>query len=279
MPKVAGYFFSDMAGNISVIEPEDNFQKVSKDIIFNKEISALALGVYVKVLALGKEWQLNVKGLSKILSISEAKVRNIFSELERAGYLRRIHVQDEKGKFTGFDYHVGAIPFPEEERTDTRALHSNLTKTQPWKNPTLEKSNLGETQRMDFREDIYRDIENIIETKKEDRDNKSRTQKFDFLAALTGIGVPLDIAADWMQVRKAAKAVNTKTAFDDIEREIRKSGHTAEECVRLAVVKNWRGFKASWMLNAESEEKKTLANARKARIITPDNIAEHYGTI
>lgn len=110
-------------------------------------------------------------------------------------------------------------------------------------------------------------------------DNKSRAQKFDFLAALTGIGVPDDIAADWMQVRKAAKAVNTKTAFEDIEREIRKSGHTAEECVRLAVVKNWRGFKASWMLNAESEEKKTLATARKSRIITPDNIAEHYGTI
>ena len=43
-----------MAGNISVIEPEDNFQKVSKDIIFNKEISALALGVLSRFSHLGR---------------------------------------------------------------------------------------------------------------------------------------------------------------------------------------------------------------------------------
>ena len=39
-----------MAGNITIIEPRENFQKVAKDVILNKEIDVLTLGVYVRVL-------------------------------------------------------------------------------------------------------------------------------------------------------------------------------------------------------------------------------------
>ena len=42
-----------MAGNIIIIEPHNNFQKVAKDVILNKEIDVLTLGVYVRVLCLG----------------------------------------------------------------------------------------------------------------------------------------------------------------------------------------------------------------------------------
>ena len=46
-----------MAGNITIIEPRENFQKVAKDVILNKEIDVLTLGVYVRVLCLGKKWE------------------------------------------------------------------------------------------------------------------------------------------------------------------------------------------------------------------------------
>ena len=89
-----------MAGNITIIEPRDNFQKVAKDIIFNEGIDVLTLGVYVKVLCLGKKWKLNVRGLATKLGISADKVRASLAALEKTGYLKRTRVHDEKEKFS-----------------------------------------------------------------------------------------------------------------------------------------------------------------------------------
>ena len=168
-----------MAGNIRIIEPTENYQKVSKGIIFNRDIDALTLGIYVKVLCLGKEWELNIQGLAKALNLSEAKIKTAFSLLERAGYVKRIHIKDESnGRFLGFDYHIGAVPFPEEERTDLVATHGrnepNTTKTQRMENPTAGKSNGWKSQPMENREDIYRD--NI-----KDRDNIKKRDKKEFV--------------------------------------------------------------------------------------------------
>lgn len=168
-----------MAGNIRIIEPTENYQKVSKGIIFNRDIDALTLGIYVKVLCLGKEWELNIQGLAKALNLSEAKIKTAFSLLERAGYVKRIHIKDESnGRFLGFDYHIGAVPFPEEERTDLVATHGrnepNTPKTQRLENPTDGKSSGWKSQPMENREDIYRD--NI-----KDRDNKKNKDDNTFI--------------------------------------------------------------------------------------------------
>lgn len=163
-----------MAGNIKIIEPKDNFQKVSKGIIFNRDIDVLTLGIYVKVLCLGKEWQLNIQGLAQTLNLSEAKIKSSFSLLEREGYVKRVHIKDEAtGRFLGFDYHIGFEPFPEDERTDLVATHGrknpNRPKTQRLENPTVGKPNGWEIQPMENRWDIYRD-NNINRDKKEDRE-------------------------------------------------------------------------------------------------------------
>mgnify|MGYP002508120580 CR=1 FL=1 len=100
-----------MAGNIHIITPPDNFLKVSKDIIYNDAVDFASLGIYVKVLALGKRWNLNISGLAKLLHISTDKVRKHFAVLESAGYLRRSRAQDEKGHFVGWDYEVSSVPF------------------------------------------------------------------------------------------------------------------------------------------------------------------------
>ena len=128
-----------MAGNIKITEPTDNYKRVSNTVIFDKEIDVLTLGIYVRVMCLGKEWDLNVRGLAMYLGCSEAKIKASFSVLERAGYVKRIHVKDEKtGYFVGFDYHVCSEPFPEDERTDLVSTHggkkSNRWKIQPLEN-------------------------------------------------------------------------------------------------------------------------------------------------
>jgi hypothetical protein len=93
------------------------------------------------------------------------------------------------------------------------------------------------------------DIENIRKIK-----NISPSPSFDFLKSLKALGVSDQLARDWMAVRKTKRATNTKTAFDRIKAEFDKSGHPAEDCVRLAVENSWSGFKAEWMAREEPGE-------------------------
>lgn len=79
--------------------------------------------------------------------------------------------------------------------------------------------------------------------------NNNKGKRFDFKNALIEIGVSPEVAEDWMQVRKAAKATNTETAFNRIKHEIEKSGLSANECITIAVSRSWRGFQADWIAN------------------------------
>lgn len=85
--------------------------------------------------------------------------------------------------------------------------------------------------------------------------NKEMPVRFDFKRSLEEIGVTTEVAEAWMQVRKEKKAVNTEIAFRRIRDEIAKSGRTADDCIRTAVEKSWRGFEASWLDNIDAEGK------------------------
>lgn len=86
----------------------------------------------------------------------------------------------------------------------------------------------------------------ISNSKKDNRkDNKINT--FNFRDALLSLGVSVETADTWMEVRRRAKAVNSELAFKDLCTEIAKSGQTAEECVRIAAASSWRGFKADYL--------------------------------
>lgn len=106
-------------------------------------------------------------------------------------------------------------------------------------------------------EDINNDIEDKEEEEEEDisaSDSSSQKPKpFNFLKALIGIGVSEQVAKDWIAVRKAKKATGTETAFNRIHEQIKKSGLTADECISIAVERNWQGFNADW-INGQSKQ-------------------------
>lgn len=132
-----------MAGNIKIIEPRDHFQKVSNAIIFSEDVDFGTLGIYVKILALGKKWQLNIEGLAKVLKISADRVRRAFSVLEGAGYLRRSRSQGDDGKFTGWDYEVYYTPVTvstDTPESPTSGNHRHRENTDVGKTPTSGKS-------------------------------------------------------------------------------------------------------------------------------------------
>ena len=91
------------------------------------------------------------------------------------------------------------------------------------------------------------------------RDNIERAPAFDFKKALMDLGISEQTAADWLAVRKNAKATNTQTTFNalktQIEKIVRRYGVTAEQVAAFAVGKDWKAINAEW------DEVKQIKNA------------------
>ena len=97
---------------------------------------------------------------------------------------------------------------------------------------------------------------------------------FDFGKALRGIGIYPTLVDEWLKVRKVKKAVNTETAFKAIEKEIaeaERNGHTPDECINLAVVKSWCGFKWAWMQN-ELNNSRQMQTTNKTRTVSLEEL-------
>ena len=103
-------------GNIKVVDSESNYKRISKNLIRNKEIDCTTLGVYAKIVVLGMDWQLNIKGLANVLGLSDAKVRKSIIILERNGYIKRT-ANYHDGKLDGWTYEVYPEPLDKKERS------------------------------------------------------------------------------------------------------------------------------------------------------------------
>ena len=111
----------ETTGNITIIEPVSRFKKVDISLIENERIDCTTLGVYTKLIVLGKKWNLNVRGLRKHLGLSDEKVRKSLSLLEQEGYIVRTPCRNEKGQLVGWDYAIYPTPVSEYERSKAGA--------------------------------------------------------------------------------------------------------------------------------------------------------------
>lgn len=64
---------------------------------------------------------------------------------------------------------------------------------------------------------------------------------------LVAEGVPKQVAADWLKVRRAKKAPLTRTAWDAVKREALAAKMTPAQAVQKAAEAGWQGFKAAWL--------------------------------
>lgn len=193
-------------GNITIIESESNFKKIDKSLIENDKIDCLTLGVYTKIVVLGKKWNLNIKGLSYHLNISDSKIRKSISLLEEEGYIKRTAVRNERGQCTGWDYKVYPIPVPLDERTRAGLKSGNSTEY-----PKNRQHGLPTTRFTDNTENggdnIYR-LKEII-----DLDNKeTKKEKEDTKVSKKGSGVILKEIVDyWNEHCQSYASVNILT--------------------------------------------------------------------
>lgn len=94
---------------------------------------------------------------------------------------------------------------------------------------------------------------NLNDESNTDSSIKSASPKFTFKTALKKSGVSEEQATEFMVVRKAKKAVNTKNAFDSLVSEAEKANLTPAQAVDYCLKRQnpWGAFKASWFFNEQ----------------------------
>lgn len=191
------------------------------DLSWNEKILLMEIDSYTTK---GKDCYISDEYISDLLGVNERNARRNLSNLIQKGYVK-------KTRFDGRRRYVESLLC----RAD-RSLKTGQTGHQrPHTNNNI--LNYSSTK------NNYISIEN---------------GKFDFYQALLEMGVSPQVAKDFMAVRKEKKAKDTQTAIKGLQREIAKSGMTAEECITISVENSWKGFKVEWL-----DEKKPMAQRRQ----------------
>jgi len=107
----------------------------------------------------------------------------------------------------------------------------------------------------------YKDKDKDKENDKDKDKEKINGEKppvyiFSFKSELLKLGVDKQVIEDWIKVRKLKKAKDTITSFQNIENQIKKSGLSANECIKIAVEKDWKGFNSDWLKDNNTTSQK-----------------------
>ena len=79
-------------------------------------------------------------------------------------------------------------------------------------------------------------------------------EKFSFAGELKKLGANEQLISDWLQVRKAKKAGNTKTALNGFMNQVEKSGLPLNTVLEICVIRSWQGFNVDWLKNIDLSE-------------------------
>lgn len=94
------------------------------------------------------------------------------------------------------------------------------------------------------KESKVKEIESI--KKEADEPPATQTPKFNFKKSLLDFGANENLTDDWLKVRKELKATNTETALSKFLNEVKASGHTINEVLKICCEKSWKGFNHTW---------------------------------
>lgn len=202
------------SGNIIIVEATSDFKKVHKALIESSDIDCLTLGVYVKLITLGKKWHLNINGLSSYLKLSDTKIRKAINILEKAGYIRRTPIRNERGQCCGWNYEVYPKPIDEKERSRAGLKATEDTPTVLPENRQHGKPTRRKTDKAENGEDI-----NILDLKDSLDLNNKREKDIDKSISKSnyqqGCGTSLPPSVAPQHLSAASSGVSSPCSSDD----------------------------------------------------------------
>jgi hypothetical protein len=114
------------------IHKTNNFTVMSNYHFREKGMSLKAKGLLSLMLSLPNDWNYSVAGLVTLSKDGKDSVMTALAELEKFGYLTRQQLVNEKGQFSGVEYHIFEQPQeqkpvaekPNEEKENTEKSHA-----------------------------------------------------------------------------------------------------------------------------------------------------------
>tara|TARA_R110000803_G_scaffold69326_2_gene131668 strand:+ start:5716 stop:6417 length:702 start_codon:yes stop_codon:yes gene_type:complete len=119
-----------------------------------------------------------------------------------------------------------------------------------WKNKAYDASALqNECKSNAIREEKIRE-----EKIKKDKSTDGSVKPFNFKSSLISFGANIELANDWLKVRKTKKATNTETSLKDFINQVEKSKRDVNEILKVCIVKSWAGYNHSWKIDEMQQE-------------------------
>lgn len=215
------------------LHKETDYTVIDNGIFKDTGLSYAEIGFLCKILSLPEGWHFNIEGIVSTGCEGRKYVYGIINKLIEHGYCKRSQQRESGGQYKSYDYTFYEVKNGLGCTSEPQTLSRDAAERQ--------------TDSRDTAKDTLLSTKDIKYLKNKVKNNNPPLSPFDFLKALRGLGVTEQLAREWMAVRKTKRLTNTRTAFDQIAREIAKTGRPATDCVRLAVENSWGGFKAEWM--------------------------------
>lgn len=96
-----------------------------------------------------------------------------------------------------------------------------------------------------------------------------RAPRFGVRAHLSSLGVPDQIAIDWIAHRRAKRATPTRTAIDGIARQAEAAGLYLCDALGMCCERGWTGFKADWLTTQQpTGRRQTVTETRTETVAT-----------
>lgn len=120
------------------IEKTRDYTVMANHHLKNRELTLKAKGLMSVLLSLPDDWDYTLAGLARISREGVDAIREAVKELERAGYVIRNRVRNEKGQLTDTEYVIYEQPRAPEVAADSQEPVSPALDKPVLENPTLD---------------------------------------------------------------------------------------------------------------------------------------------
>lgn len=119
------------------IHKTKNFTVMSNYHFKEKKMSLKAKGLLSLMLSLPDDWNYSISGLVALSKDGKDSVMTALAELEKFGYLSRSQLVNDKGQFSGVEYHIYEQPQQENPVSEKPNSDKQNAKKQNAENPLL----------------------------------------------------------------------------------------------------------------------------------------------
>ncbi len=219
-----------------------NYTVLSNYHFKEKGMSLKAKGLLSMMLSLPDDWNYSVSGLVKLSKDGKDSVMSALGELEKFGYLIRTRVKNDKGQFSGVEYHIYEQPqmdFPKAEMP-------TLGKEEAEKPPSGIPPQLN-TEELNTKENkVLYDINNYIDILDTIPDSRLRNFYCDFIDSRFRMNAPISRKGLLLLIERVRELVGL-----DIEKQ--------QGLLKLALINGWKNV---YLPRGIEEESESLADLK-----------------